>query len=221
MRVEGTEGMTEIVKDNESNKNSDESEEVFDPNKTIKNESENSQIEPGSNDNDKINNEGSNSEISENDLLVTTEATNENGKRNASKKNPDESEEVYYSNKKIKNEDENSQTEPGSDDNIVNNADSNSVIPESDLLVTTKVEELPKEPVVNHTSSEVSSALVEPKCEDVENKNAVQDTKNPFKICRLCLVFVDDNFVPLEKVMVMLQIVLPEVVSKHILIIIK
>ncbi|CAG9839548.1 unnamed protein product [Diabrotica balteata] len=35
------------------------------------------------------------------------------------------------------------------------------------------------------------------------------------KICRLCLVFIEDNMMPLKKVIAMLQIVLPEVSGKR------
>lgn len=68
---------------------------------------------------------------------------------------------------------------------------------ENDQLMEMKEPEFSEK---NETSSEVVNEPL-----DVE--------KSRLKICRLCLVFIDDNFIPLEKVVAMLQIVLPEVVS--------
>lgn len=129
----------------------------------------------------------------------------------------DETEETLDPSKTVKNEEENNESQAVPDENtVVNNG--NTTNPSENEL------EMPNIPKVEDTSEDTTGDntetpnSVENKCENLlNNKKPLEDTKSPFKICRLCLVFVDDSFIPLEKVMVMLQIVLPEVVSKRLL----
>lgn len=71
-------------------------------------------------------------------------------------------------------------------------------IENSDTTMKDETEELP--------STEKTVVPLSEKTESVEVE------KNSVNICRLCLVFIDDNFIPLENILAMLQIVLPEVV---------
>lgn len=123
----------------------------------------------------------------------------------------DENEETFDPSKIVKNEEETNQTQAVPDDkNIVNNGNTNCADNETEMPNIPKIEGT-LEDTAGDDSGTTNS--VENKCEDLlNNKQPLEDTKSPFKICRLCLVFVDDSFIPLEKVMVMLQIVLPEVV---------
>lgn len=126
-----------------------------------------------------------------------------------------ETDEPCDPNKTVKNEEGSDTNETISDgDNKVINGTCNSSTKENEIPTTTKIED-----VSNGSDGDdiVKSNCTENNCENSSTNKPSGDTKNPFKICRLCLVFVDDNFVPLEKVMVMLQIVLPEVVSNMFL----
>lgn len=69
----------------------------------------------------------------------------------------------------------------------------------------------------NNQLSDTKEPTKEPLGNNEENCDAEKEPldveKSRVKICRLCLVFIDDNFISLEKIVAMLQIVLPEVVS--------
>ncbi|KAG5889569.1 hypothetical protein JTB14_018554 [Gonioctena quinquepunctata] len=54
----------------------------------------------------------------------------------------------------------------------------------------------------------------EPEPSTSELSESVEVEKTRVKICRLCLVFIDEHFVPLNNIFAMLQIVLPEVDPK-------
>lgn len=134
-----------------------------------------------------------------------------------STKDGDETEETFDPSKTVKNEEENNEIQAVPDDNsVVNNGNTiNSLENETEMLNIPKVEDTSEDTAGDNTETPNS---LENKCENLlNNKQPLEDTKSPFKICRLCLVFVDDSFIPLEKVMVMLQIVLPEVVSIRLL----
>lgn len=120
----------------------------------------------------------------------------------------DENEETFDPSKTVKNETSITQA-VSNDKSIVNNGNTNCADNETDMPNIPKVEDTSEDFGGDHSGM---SNSVENKCENHLNKQSLEDTKTPFKICRLCLVFVDDSFIPLEKVMVMLQIVLPEVV---------
>lgn len=140
-----------------------------------------------------------------------TETVTETPVDNSNKTTSDVTEGTFDSTKTVKNEDDNNAIESIlSDDIKVNNGITDPPEKRNEIPGTTKEEDISKD------STEDDNQILSPvenKCENVLNdKKHLEDTKNPFKICRLCLVFVDDNFIPLEKVMVMLQIVLPEVV---------
>lgn len=118
----------------------------------------------------------------------------------------DATDETVDPNKIVKNENDESQTGSVPDgNNVINNESANCLENVNETL--TKLENTLKDAPDNETPKHK-----EGKCENMNNESS-EDKKTPFKICRLCLVFVDDSFIPLEKVMVMLQIVLPEVVS--------
>lgn len=144
--------------------------------------------------------------------MMKVEETEEGTESTKDDKICDENEETFDPSKTVKNE-ETSITQAVPDDkSIVNNGNTNCADNET---------EMPNIPKVEDTSEDIggdysgTSNYVRNACENHLNKQSMEDTKTPFKICRLCLVFVDDSFIPLEKVMVMLQIVLPEVVCKQ------
>lgn len=76
-------------------------------------------------------------------------------------------------------------------------------IEKSDPPVKNEIDELPN---IEETAVPLAEKT-EP--EEVE--------RNSINICRLCLVFIDDNFILLENILAMLQIVLPEVVRISVL----
>lgn len=112
------------------------------------------------------------------------------------------------SNEIVKTENDERQTESVPDGNNVINNESATNCLENVTETLTKLENTSKDAPDIETPKHK-----EEQCENLMNNELSEDKKTPFKICRLCLVFVDDSFIPLEKVMVMLQIVLPEVVS--------
>lgn len=142
-----------------------------------------------------------------------TENDTEKSKDDDCTKGCDSTDDIFSPHKVIKSEDENNSIpdEENENNKIHNHTNSSrdeicdGNPSENGVPVDTKVEEL-SENERNHDSSQSSNKVL-------NNNQHMEDTKTPFKICRLCLVFVDDNFIPLDKVMVMLQIVLPEVVS--------
>lgn len=209
MKVEGTETMTDILKDDESNKTSDESEEVFDPNKTIKHEDENSQTEFGSDGNCPLNNASNNFE--EDSEMPISPKVEDPTRIGDSAKCEDATKLEGFP----KVEDPTKVEDPIKVEDPTKLEGPTKVEDSTKVDLPTKVEDVSKE-LAENSGEGPSSVETKRENEILMNKAPLEDTKSPFKICRLCLVFVDDNFIPLEKVMVMLQIVLPEVVSAYL-----
>lgn len=144
-------------------------------------------------------------------IMMRVEGTETETSTDESNKNCDATEDTFDPNKIVKSEDEDKVVEDTHDGDSTVNGTNNSLT-ENELPVSTKVEDVS----TDNTEDENRTRHLRNKCAKISNnQNALEDTKTPFKICRLCLVFVDDSFIPLEKVMVMLQIVLPEVVREH------